>query len=99
MGQTRLLTIVIPRWARPPGHVLHTEKVLADGRKLVKANRMKACRTNDSVSKPNGGTCNVVFVDASVRKVRSALGDDPSDKSQMEYGKYEKYGCPHSRPP
>ena len=301
MGQTRLLTIVIPRRGRPPGHVLHSEMVLAAGRKLVKGKRMKACRTNDSVSKPsgftlvellvviaiiallmailmpalqrvkeqaneircranlrqygiamviylddhddtfpsawtslvktespvsgyqrfcrwhdpryppdgpfwpylslikvhlcptfkvlakqegnrhpshvasnpvipvysysmnaflgdknvalksanitrtradvfffaaenmwrrpgcnwvlndnalcpdgrdwfgtfhrakredlNGGTCNAVFVDASARKVRSGLGDDPSDKSQMEYGKYEKYGWPHSKPP
>jgi len=44
----------------------------------------------------NSGTVNAVFVDAHVQPVRSALGDDPSDKSEMEYGKYEKFGWPHA---
>ncbi len=48
---------------------------------------------------PNGGTVNAVFVDAHVQEVRSALKDDPSDTSDMEYGRFEKYGWPFSRSP
>ena len=43
----------------------------------------------------NSGTCNAVFVDSHVDEVRSALGKDPSDTSQMEFGQFEKYGWPH----
>jgi prepilin-type processing-associated H-X9-DG protein len=42
----------------------------------------------------NGGTVNAVFVDGHVQAVRSALGKDPNDKSQMEKGSYEKYSWP-----
>ena len=47
----------------------------------------------------NSGTANAVFVDAHVQEVRSALGDDPSDTSQMEFGRYEKYGWPFRHEP
>jgi prepilin-type N-terminal cleavage/methylation domain-containing protein/prepilin-type processing-associated H-X9-DG protein len=47
----------------------------------------------------NGGTVNAVFVDGHVDKVKSALGEDINDKSNMEYGRFEKYGWPHRKPP
>ncbi len=43
----------------------------------------------------NGGTSNAVFVDGHADKVRSALGDDPSDTSEMERGGWEKYCWPY----
>jgi prepilin-type N-terminal cleavage/methylation domain-containing protein/prepilin-type processing-associated H-X9-DG protein len=44
----------------------------------------------------NSGTVNVVFVDAHVEPVTSALRDeDPSDTSEMEFGKYEKFSWPY----
>ncbi len=46
----------------------------------------------------NGGTANAVFVDAHVGEVRSALGKDPSDTSEMEFGQFEKYGWPFKKP-
>lgn len=42
----------------------------------------------------NSGNANAIFVDAHVESVRSALGDDPSDTSEMERGSYEKYCWP-----
>ncbi|UCD53499.1 MAG: prepilin-type N-terminal cleavage/methylation domain-containing protein [Phycisphaerales bacterium] len=44
----------------------------------------------------NGGTCNVVFVDAHVDKVRSGLQtiDNQADRSDAEGGRFEKYGWP-----
>ncbi|MBN1360150.1 MAG: prepilin-type N-terminal cleavage/methylation domain-containing protein [Sedimentisphaerales bacterium] len=47
----------------------------------------------------NGGTANAVFVDAHVEKVRSALKDNPSDTSEMEFGRYERFGWPLKRRP
>ena len=47
----------------------------------------------------NSGTANAIFVDAHVDRVRSALKDDPSDTSDMEWGRFEKYGWPFSRQP
>jgi len=47
----------------------------------------------------NAGTVNAVFVDAHVQEVRSALkSDDLSDRSEMEFGRFEKYGWPHKQP-
>jgi prepilin-type N-terminal cleavage/methylation domain-containing protein len=48
---------------------------------------------------PNGGTVNAVFVDSHIEKVKSAFGEDPTDTSSMEYGRFEKYGWPHKTPP
>ena len=42
----------------------------------------------------NSGNANAIFVDAHVESVRSALGDDPSDTTEMELGTYEKYSWP-----
>ncbi|MCK4291934.1 MAG: type II secretion system protein [Planctomycetes bacterium] len=81
-------------WRRPGCNwVLNDNALCPDGRDWFAT--FHGAKRNDL----NGGTCNVVFVDASVSKVRSALGDDPSDKSEMEYGKYEKYGWPFTKPP
>jgi prepilin-type processing-associated H-X9-DG protein len=46
----------------------------------------------------NSGVINAVFVDGHVQQVRSALGKNPNDKSQMEFGRFEKYGWPYSWP-
>ncbi len=46
----------------------------------------------------DSGTANAVFVDAHVEEVRSALGKDTSDTSQMEFGRFEKFGWPHAKP-
>ncbi len=43
----------------------------------------------------NNGTSNAVFVDGHVDQVRSGLGDDPLDTSNMEFGKFEKFAWPH----
>jgi prepilin-type N-terminal cleavage/methylation domain-containing protein len=51
-----------------------------------------------SMGKLNSGTINAVFVDAHVAEVRSALGENPDDKSNMEFGQFEKYGWPHKEP-
>jgi len=48
---------------------------------------------------PNGGTVNAVFVDGHVQEVKSAFGENPEDKSNMEYGRFEKHGWPHRTPP
>jgi len=47
----------------------------------------------------NGGTVNAVFVDGHVQEVKSALGEDITDTSNMEYGRFEKYGRPRREPP
>jgi prepilin-type N-terminal cleavage/methylation domain-containing protein/prepilin-type processing-associated H-X9-DG protein len=50
--------------------------------------------------KRNLGTCNVVFVDGHVDKVKSALENDKVvDSVNMEYGRFEKHGWPHKDPP
>ena len=45
----------------------------------------------------NSGNANAIFVDAHVESVRSALGDDPSDTTDMEFSEFEKYGWPFKR--
>jgi len=47
----------------------------------------------------NDGMTNVVFVDAHVEEVRSALKEDKSDNSEKEFGKFEKYGWPFKESP
>ena len=47
----------------------------------------------------NSGTVNALFVEGHVDRVRSALGEDPEDTSQMEYGMFEKYSWPFKDPP
>lgn len=48
----------------------------------------------------NKGMTNVVFVDAHVEEVSSALKDeDPDDDSEKEFGQFEKYGWPFKERP
>ncbi|MBN2181732.1 MAG: type II secretion system protein [Sedimentisphaerales bacterium] len=48
----------------------------------------------------NSGTANVVFVDAHVDEVSSALKDEnPNDDSDKEFGEFEKYGWPFKERP
>jgi prepilin-type N-terminal cleavage/methylation domain-containing protein/prepilin-type processing-associated H-X9-DG protein len=50
----------------------------------------------------NGGTVNLVFVDAHVESARSGLqttADGQMDKSTAEYGRFEKFGWPYREPP
>ena len=48
----------------------------------------------------NSGTTNIVFVDAHVEEVSSALKDeDYLDTSDMEFGAFEKYGWPFKERP
>jgi prepilin-type processing-associated H-X9-DG protein len=46
----------------------------------------------------NSGTANLVFVDAHVEEVRSALGKDTSYKGDMEFNEFEKFGWPKKEP-
>ena len=45
----------------------------------------------------DGGTSNAVFVDSHVEEVRSALGKDKHDTSEMDFGQYEKYAWPYKQ--
>ena len=77
-------------WLRPGcEYVLNDNALCPDGRDWF------GTFHNPKSGDLNSGTANAVFVDAHVESVRSALGDDPLDTSQMELGKYEKYGLPY----
>jgi len=79
-------------WRRPGCNwVLNDNALCPDGRDWF------GTFHGTSSSNRNAGTANAVFVDAHVQEVRSALKEDPSDKSEMEFGKYEKYGWPHAK--
>jgi prepilin-type N-terminal cleavage/methylation domain-containing protein/prepilin-type processing-associated H-X9-DG protein len=47
----------------------------------------------------NGGTVNAVFIDCHVASVKSALKEDPTDKTDMEFFQFEKYGWPNKQRP
>ncbi len=50
----------------------------------------------------NGGTINLVFVDAHVESTKSALQQMPDgqvDRSEAEYGRFEKFGWPFEKTP
>ena len=80
-------------WTRPGcGNVLNDNALCPDGRDWF--GTFHSHPSGDL----NGGTANAVFVDAHVDEVRSALGDDPADTSEMEFGRFEKYGWPHKEP-
>jgi len=77
-------------WSRPGGRIVLNDNALCpDGRDWF------GTFHGTSGSELNRGTVNAVFVDAHVEEVRSALGDDPSDTSEMEFGRFEKFGWPH----
>jgi prepilin-type N-terminal cleavage/methylation domain-containing protein/prepilin-type processing-associated H-X9-DG protein len=56
-------------------------------------------RTSTDDRNRNFGTANAVFVDGHAQEVRSAFKDNPKETSNMEYGRFEKYGWPHKTPP
>jgi len=81
-------------WLRPGcSWVLNDNALCPDGRDWF--GTFHATKSGDL----NSGTANAVFVDAHVEKVRSALKENPSDKSDMEWGKFEKYGWPFTKRP
>jgi prepilin-type N-terminal cleavage/methylation domain-containing protein/prepilin-type processing-associated H-X9-DG protein len=53
-----------------------------------------------SSSNRNGGDTNIVFVDGHVDSTKSALTiKGPTDKTQMEFGSFEKFMWPHTKKP
>ena len=50
---------------------------------------------NTNTDNLNTGTSNAVFVDGHVQEVISALKTNPNDRSNMEFGYFEKYCWPH----
>jgi len=84
-------------WARAgDASVLNDNALMPNGRDWLGTFH----RTNAfSEAKRNLGTCNVVFVDGHVDKVKSALENDATDITQREYGRFEKHGWPHDHPP
>jgi prepilin-type processing-associated H-X9-DG protein len=80
-------------WLRPGcSWVLNDNALCGDSRDWF------ATFHSTSSGKLNSGTSNAVFVDAHVEEVRSALKDDVNDKSEMEFGRFEKYAWPHREP-
>jgi len=77
-------------WLRPGcQYVLNDNSLCGDGRDWF------GTFHDASGGDLNSGVVNAIFVDAHVESVRSALGDDPSDTSEMEHGgSYEKYCWP-----
>jgi prepilin-type processing-associated H-X9-DG protein len=82
-------------WLRPGcDFVLNDNSLCGDGRDWF------GTYHSVSVGNKNKGTANAIFVDGHVQEVRSGLLDDnPDDKSQMEFGAFEKYAWPFKMPP
>jgi prepilin-type N-terminal cleavage/methylation domain-containing protein/prepilin-type processing-associated H-X9-DG protein len=81
-------------WLRPGcGNVLNDNALCPDGRDWF--GTFHSTKSGDL----NSGTVNAVFVDAHVEEVRSALkNEDPSDNSEKEFGRFEKFGWPKKEP-
>jgi prepilin-type N-terminal cleavage/methylation domain-containing protein/prepilin-type processing-associated H-X9-DG protein len=75
------------------------KSVLNDGALLPNGRDWFGTFHSTNFGNRNGGTVNAVFVDGHVDEVRSAFREDPTDTSQMEFGRFEKYSWPHKRPP
>ncbi len=81
-------------WLRPGCvWVLNDNSLCGDGRDWF--GTFHSAKSGDL----NSGTANAIFVDAHVGEVRSGLGDNPNDKSQMEFGTNEKYAWPYKNRP
>jgi len=82
-------------WARPGcANVLNDNALCGDGRDWL--GTFHGSKRGDW----NAGTANAVFVDCHVEgKLRSALKDNPSDTSEMEFGRYEKFFWPLKKKP
>jgi len=81
-------------WTRPPKSVW----VLNDNALCPDSRDWFATFHSTSTGKLDSGTCNAVFADAHVQEVRSALKEDQTDVSEMEFGRFEKFGWPHKEP-
>ncbi len=85
-------------WTRPGNsNVLNDNALCPDGRDWF--GTFHGAKRGDW----NGGTVNLVFVDAHVESARSALQVAPdkvsADRSEAEYGRFEKFGWPRAEPP
>jgi len=84
-------------WTRPGNaYVLNDNALCPDGRDWF--GTLHGAKRGDW----NGGTINVVFVDAHVEPTKSALQTTPdgqADRSEMEYGRFEKFGWPFQKTP
>jgi prepilin-type N-terminal cleavage/methylation domain-containing protein/prepilin-type processing-associated H-X9-DG protein len=84
-------------WTRPGNqYVLNDNALCPDGRDWF--GTLHGAKRGDW----NGGTINVVFVDAHVEPTKSALQTTPDnqvDRSELEYGRFEKFGWPFQKTP
>jgi prepilin-type processing-associated H-X9-DG protein len=84
-------------WLRPGSNwVLNDNALCPDGRDWF--GTFHGAKQGDW----NGGTINLVFVDAHVGPVKSALQQTPDgqpDRSEAEYYRFEKHGWPFRKPP
>jgi len=84
-------------WARPGcTNVLNDNALCPDGRDWF--GTFHGAKRGDW----NGGTVNLVFVDAHVDSVKSALQTTPdgqADRSAAEYGRFERLSWPFNKPP
>jgi len=84
-------------WARPGNaNVLNDNALCGDGRDWFGTFHQAVKADNGN---PDGGFTNLVFVDGHVDKVKSALKEDTSDTSEMEWGRFEKNSWPSKRRP
>jgi prepilin-type N-terminal cleavage/methylation domain-containing protein len=84
-------------WSRPGNtNVLNDNGLCADGRDWF--GTFHGAKRGDW----NGGTVNLVFTDSHVGWAKSALQVTPggqADRSEAEYGRFEKYGWPFKKNP
>ena len=84
-------------WTRPGNnYVLNDNALCPDGRDWF--GTLHGAKRGDW----NGGTVNVVFVDAHVESTKSALqttSDNQVDREALEYGRFEKFGWPFEKRP
>jgi prepilin-type N-terminal cleavage/methylation domain-containing protein len=77
-------------WIRPGNaNVLNDNALCGDGRDWFGS--FHGAKGDDM----NSGTINAVFVDAHVEEVTSALKENNSDTSEMEFGRFEKFSWPN----
>jgi prepilin-type N-terminal cleavage/methylation domain-containing protein len=80
-------------WLRPGcAYVLNDNALCGDGRDWFGT-------FHNTKGNLDSGFVNAVFVDAHVEPVYSALHEDPSDTSDMEFGKYERFSWPYKKEP
>ncbi len=80
-------------WTRPGNsNVLNDNALCGDGRDWF------GTFHGAESSNLNSGSVNAVFVDAHVSEVTSALKEDTTDTSEMEFGRFEKHSWPNREP-